>query len=200
MNILDLQVVKPDLLLIPAGALNIAFRLAYYFYVGHAIRAAQLDTTSSHETRYANWLKFKNRASFILNADGVTLALVIAVTLNTITAGFDLTLLRVAGAVLVILGIWVKTSAYGVIGTKGYYWYNFFCVEQERVYVAKGIYKYLKNPMYGLGYMHAFGFPLLFLSFWGLLFALFDWLVVWAFYFVFERRHTLNYSRQYQRT
>jgi protein-S-isoprenylcysteine O-methyltransferase Ste14 len=66
--------------------------------------------------------------------------------------------------------------------------------------VAKGIYKYLKNPMYGLGYMHAFGFALLFLSFWGLVFALFDWIIVWAFYFVFERPHTLNYCRTYQRT
>jgi len=200
MNVLDFELVKPSLLLIPAAAMHLAFRLAYYFYVGHALKAAQFNHAGSNEARYSEWLKFKSRAAFILNADGVTLALVIAASLSTISASFDLTWLKVTGALLVLVGIGVKTSAYRVIGLKGYYWYNFFCIEQEREYVAKGIYKYLKNPMYGLGYMHAFGFALMFLSFWGLVFALFDWIVVWAFYFVFERPHTLNYCRTYQRT
>jgi protein-S-isoprenylcysteine O-methyltransferase Ste14 len=91
-------------------------------------------------------------------------------------------------------------SAYRAIGVKGYYWYNFFCAREDREYVAKGIYKYLDNPMYGLGYLHAFGFPLLFLSFYGLVFALFDWIVIWAFYFIFERSSTVYYWRSYQRT
>lgn len=190
----------PTLLIILAGALQLTFRLLYFFYVGFSIRAAQRDRASSNEERYARWLKFKKRAAFILDADGVTLALVIAVSLNTLAGSDYLLYLRIAGAVFIVVGIAIKVSAYRAIGIKGYYWYNFFCADEEREYVARGVYKYLNNPMYGPGYLHAFGFPLLFLSFWGLALALLDWIIVWAFYFLFERPHTTYHWHSYQRT
>lgn len=199
MNVLTLEINAPTLVIILAGALHLIFRLLYFFYIGFSLKAAQ-SATDSNEARYARWLKFKKRAAFILDADGVTLALVIAVSLNTLAGSDYLFYLRIAGALFVVAGISIKVSAYRAIGVKGYYWYNFFCADEEREYVARGIYKYINNPMYGPGYLHAFGFPLLFLSFWGLVLAVFDWIVVWAFYFVFERSHTTYHWHSYQRT
>ncbi len=200
MNALAFKVIEPGVPLFLTGALYLFFRLAYFFYVGFSLRAAERDRTSDQQMRYANWLRFKKRAAFILDVDGVTLAFVITASLNTITGNGNLIYLRIIGAAFVIIGIAIKVSAYRAIGVKGYYWYNFFCADEEREYVARGIYKYLDNPMYGPGYLHAFGFPLLFLSFWGFLFAAFDWLIVWAFYFIFERPHTFYHLRQYERT
>jgi len=200
MNIPALKVTDPSLLLLLAGAMHLIFRLAYFFYVGFSLKKAQLDRTSSNEVRYARWLKFKKRAAFILDADGVTLAFVIAASPNSIAGNVNLVYLRIIGVAMVCIGIAIKLSAYRVVGTKGYYWYNFFCAHEEQEYVAKGVYKYLNNPMYGPGYLHVFGFPLLFLSFYGLVAALFDWIVVWAFYFIFERSRTFYYRRSYQRS
>lgn len=199
MNILTLEITSPTLVIILAGALHLTFRLLYFFYIGFSLKWA-LSAGDSNEARYLRWLKFKKRAAFILDADGVTLAIVIAVSLNTLAGSDYLLFLRIAGALFIAAGIAIKVSAYRAIGVKGYYWYNFFCADEERQYVARGVYKYLNNPMYGPGYLHAFGFPLLFLSFWGLVLAVFDWIVVWAFYFVFERPHTSYHWHSYQRT
>ncbi len=181
--------------LIAAIALQVAFRAAYFFYIGLRLRAARRDMTSDKETRAENWLRFKKHAAFILDGDGVALALVIAVSINTLSIESNELLVRLLGAILVVVGITVKVSAYRIIGTKGYYWFNFFCDGDEREYVKRGIYKYLNNPMYGPGYLHVFGFPLLFLSKWGLAAAAFSWAVVWAFYFAFERSHTFSHYR-----
>jgi protein-S-isoprenylcysteine O-methyltransferase Ste14 len=200
MKILMFNVAAPTLLLFLAAALHLAFRLAYFFYVGFSLRRAQLDRSSTSEERYAAWLKFKKRAAFILDADGVTLAFVIAASLNSIVSSDSLFYVRVIGVLAVVTGVWIKVSAYRAIGVKGYYWYNFFCSDEEREYVARGVYKYINNPMYGPGYLHAVGFPLVFLSFWGLMLAVFDLIVVWAFYFIFERPHTFYYMRSPERT
>jgi protein-S-isoprenylcysteine O-methyltransferase Ste14 len=200
MKILTMEVAEPTLLLFITGAVHLAFRLAYFFYVGLSLKRAQSDRTGSIDERYDRWLKFKKRAAFILDADGVTLAFVITASLGSLSSAHSLIYLRIIGAAMVVAGIWIKVSAYRVIGVKGYYWYNFFCADEEREYVARGVYKYLSNPMYGPGYLHAVGFPLIFLSFWGLAFAVFDWIVVWAFYFIFERPHTFYYMRSPERT
>jgi protein-S-isoprenylcysteine O-methyltransferase Ste14 len=178
-----------------AIALQVAFRAAYFFYIGLAIRAARRDATSDKQTRYEKWMKFKKLAAFILDGDGVALAIVIALSINTLTIESGRVLIRLLGAVFIVIGIAVKVSAYRAIGTRGYYWFNFFCDGDEREYVKRGIYKYLNNPMYGPGYLHVVGFPLLFLSAWGLAVGVFNWAVVWAFYFAFERSHTFSHYR-----
>lgn len=192
---ITLEAIEPAAHLILAIVLHLFFRLTYLFYIGFRLREAYSNRPSNDDERYAKWLAFKKRASFILNADGVTLAFVIALSLDSITASASDIYLRIIGAGMILIGVGTKMSAYRIIGTRGYYWYNFFCNDGEREYVAKGIYKYLNNPMYGPGYLHVFGFPLLFLSSWGLVLAIFDWIVVWAFHFFFEHPHTVQYRR-----
>lgn len=188
------QIGEPTVALAVAVGLHLTARLAYVLQIGMALRAAGRAPVAPPEEAHARWLRFRRRAALILNADAVTTALIIAASLDTFPASGDLWWLRVAGAMLVVIGIAVKASAYRAIGEKGYYWYNFFSDDAGRSYVARGIYRHLDNPMYGPGYLHAIGFPLLFLSFWGVVSALVDWLAVWIFYFAFERPHTLRHA------
>ena len=127
---------------------------------------------------------------FILNVDGLTLGAVIVLSAASLQLSLSFQWTLVIGIILICSGIGVKLAAYRIVGAKGYYWYNFFCGDEERLYAARGVYRYLDNPMYTLGYLHAFGFALAFRSLWGLVFAFFDLAVIWAFHFCFESPHT----------
>jgi len=175
-------------LLIAMSIIHTAFRLAYFFYIGFTLRA-----TASRELGVngrSEWLRFKSKASFILNADGITLMLVVLLSIGSLQIDVPLIWILIAGFLMMAAGVAVKAASYRVVGREGYYWYNFFCEDGEQKYVAKGIYKYIENPMYTLGYLHAFGFALFLRSAWGLCFAAFDVLILWAFHRLFEKPHT----------
>lgn len=186
----------PGDLLIVASGIHAAFRLAYFIYIGMRLQARQSSATHATEDPYQEWLRFKRKASFILNADGLTLVIVVLLSAGTLPVHASIVWTTVVGFVLMCAGVVVKLAAYRVVGSKGYYWYNFFCDDDKRRYVTRGVYKYLDNPMYTLGYLHAFGFALTFRSLWGLVFALFDVMVLWVFHLRFERPHTCLYRAE----
>lgn len=189
MNIVSMEWLSP---VIAASAAHVAFRLAYFFYIGFTLRSAHSDQNKRRANTYEEWLRFKNKASFIINGDALLLALIILLSIGSLPPLIQYGHTMIVGLALACVGITVKLEAYRLVGEKGYYWYNFFCSVEEREYTPRGIYRYLDNPMYGVGYLHAFGLALIFRSVWGIIFALFDWGVIWAFYFFFERSHTLR--------
>jgi protein-S-isoprenylcysteine O-methyltransferase Ste14 len=186
-------------LLVLASVIHVSFRLAYFFYIGLTLKSKYSTEKQPARNSHDEWLRFKRKAAFILNADGLTfgLATVLSAGSLPLQASFAWTL--VTGVVLVCAGVAVKVSAYRVLGVRGYYWYNFFCRDDQREYVAKGVYKYLDNPMYTLGYLHAFGFALVFRSMWGLVFALFDVIVLWVFHSYVEKPHTALHRQEVMR-
>lgn len=179
-----------SLLFVTASVIHVGFRLAYFFYIGLTLKSQHLKKEKNDQDSYSEWQRFKKKASLILNVDGLTLGLVIVLSAASLQLPLSFTWTLVIGIILICAGIGVKMAAYRIVGEKGYYWHNFFCGDDERQYAARGVYKYLDNPMYTLGYLHAFGFALVFRSLWGLVFALFDWMVILAFYFYFESPHT----------
>lgn len=180
-------------LLVAAAALHVIFRLAYIFYIGLSLRAARRRTESDPAVRHEHWLRFKKKTSAVFFGDMASTAAILVLTAGTLRDYVPFEYSLITGVVFTIIGVSVKIAASRAIGVKGFYYYNFFCNEQEREYHTRGIYRTLDNPMYGLGYLHAFGFPLIFWSLWGLVFAAFDWAVIWGFYLMFERPHTVSY-------
>jgi phosphatidylethanolamine N-methyltransferase len=102
--------------------------------------------------------------------------------------------LMAAGVVLLIAGLLAKYLAFRILGTYGYYWGDFFRREAgpRAAAVKKGIYKYMDNPMYIAGYINAYGWALMWLSWQGLLLAAFYQAAIMAFYFLVERPHFLK--------
>lgn len=96
------------------------------------------------------------------------------------------------GVALITVGGYVKWDAYRIIGDRGWYWYNFFCPPQQTDFEVEGVYRYLDNPMYGVGYLPLFGAAFLLLSTGGVLLAAFDTVMIWLFYYFCERPHTVN--------
>jgi protein-S-isoprenylcysteine O-methyltransferase Ste14 len=172
--------------LLAAAALHLAFRLAYLLWIGSTLRGEDLALHPPGGSR-ERWLAFRRRAGLILRADALSFVAVCAVSAGSLPVGIPAAYRVAAGIVLVAAGVTAKASAYRVIGPEGYYWYDFFLPPEERRHLRRGIYRYFRNPMYGPGYLHAFGLALLLASGWGLAIALFDWLAVWTFYVACER-------------
>ena len=93
------------------------------------------------------------------------------------------------GVVLVAIGAWMKTWAAVRIGFAACYWQNFFVPSEPAPLDPPGPYRFLKNPMYTLGYLYTYGLALVFASLPGLILAAFDQAAILAFYYRVEKPH-----------
>jgi protein-S-isoprenylcysteine O-methyltransferase Ste14 len=185
---LDLETILLLVFALAAGV-NLFFRGMYVFWIGGSLRRAKAlrDDGVDHHRR---WLVFRRKASLVLYGEAVAFGVASVAGCGTLPTRVPEVWLLLAGSVLAIVGFAVRLAAVRVVGVRGYYWYNFFCPDRELHYSPTGVYRYLKNPMYGLGYLHVIGIPLAFRSLGGLVLGAVDWILVWVFYYVFERAHT----------
>lgn len=167
-----------------AIALNLISRLLYLFFIGPRVYR-QNRTPLQPEV---SWRRFLRQSRWILTLDALSLVAICLLSVGTAPPILSSATYVTVGLSFVILGISTKVLARNVIGQEGYYWYNSYCRPSEAQFERRGIYRFIRNPMYTLGYFHVIGFPLLTQSLPGLYVGLFDWLVIWVFYFFFERR------------
>ena len=177
-------------LVIAAAALHLASRLAYVVGVGAALRLE--DSRRVFTSRYGvegGFEKFRALASPVMALDAITFVFMALVTMGTLHLSVP-TWLRIAvGAVLIAVAIGVKLWARNTLGEKAYYWHNFFAPDDWSVPVKPGPYRWLSNPMYTVGYLHAWGFALAVASWPALAFAAFDQAAILAFHWLVEEPH-----------
>ena len=111
----------------------------------------------------------RRRAAIVMNNDGVAFILLCVVTRNTLVLPISHTLLLSAGAALAVLGVGTKLWAARTLGSEAYYWHNFFDPAGARGPVASGPYRFVSNPMYGIGYLQTYGLALMLQSLPGLI-------------------------------
>ncbi len=92
-----------------------------------------------------------------------------------------------AGAALCVVGFGVRWWAARLIGLDGVYYRDLFLREPATMGPLGGPYRWLSNPMYGVGQLHAWGFALMQGSLAGLLAAGLCHLAIYAFYAAVER-------------
>lgn len=97
----------------------------------------------------------------------------------------------VGGAALVAIGTFVRLWAALHIGLDGVYCRDLFLREPSGGDLG-GPYRWLANPMYGLGQLHAWGFALISHSLLGLIAAALCHAAIYAFYFAVERPFVLS--------
>jgi protein-S-isoprenylcysteine O-methyltransferase Ste14 len=179
-----------------AIAYHLASRLAYVFGVGGML--ARQDRGQWFTRRYgveAGFLRFRRLASIIMNNDAGSFVVLCLVARQTLPPGFRPALLIPAGVLLIAAGVSVKLWAAARLGAGAYYWENFFVAGPFVAPDPPGPYRYLRNPMYTVGYLHAYGFALACLSLPGLLAAAFDQGAILLFHHVVERPHFLRLTR-----
>jgi protein-S-isoprenylcysteine O-methyltransferase Ste14 len=100
----------------------------------------------------------------------------------------------VVGTLLIVVGVATKLWAGATLGNNAYYWHNFFTPGGRVVPSSGGPYRYLKNPMYTVGYLPTYGLALLTASLHGFVAALFDQVAILAFYRWVEKPHFERYT------
>jgi protein-S-isoprenylcysteine O-methyltransferase Ste14 len=173
-----------------AVAYHLLSRLAYVVGVGTALRRQERDQAFTR--RYGpheGFLRFRSRASVVMNNDAVSFVVLCLVTRQTLQPSWPWSVSLAAGGILVFLGMSIKLWAAARLGAEAYYWYNFFVPARVVPLDPPGPYRYLKNPMYTLGYLHAYGFAVVCESWPGLIAAGFDQAAILAFHHWVEKPH-----------
>lgn len=137
----------------------------------------------------AGFRRFRRLASTIMNTDAVSFVVLCLLTRGALGRVAGPLLLVPVGLLLVVAGIGIKLWAARTLGSRAYYWYDFFMPASARPPDPPGPYRYLDNPMYTVGYLHAYGFALMCGSAWGLGAAAFDQAAILAFHHLVERPH-----------
>ena len=166
--------------------------MAYVLYIGLALRRADADPVKEGGGPAA-YARFRRRAALLMYHDGVAFVVVCVLTRETLDLALPLAW-RLAGAALVALGVGVKLWATAALGADGYYWRDFFEREIRPAATIAGPYRWLRNPMYTVGYLQTYGVALLVASAPGLAAAAFSQAAIIAFYRLVERPH---YQRLY---
>lgn len=169
---------------------HLASRLAYVVGIGVALtrqRHQQIFTRSLGGE--AGFLRFRRIAAFLLNNDAVSFVALCLVTRNTLAPTLSAPVRLGLGLVMVVSGISIKAWAARTLGPGAYYWKNFFVPEPFVALDPPGPYRFLKNPMYTLGYLHAYGFALICGSWLGLIAAAFDQTAILVFHNRVEKPH-----------
>lgn len=170
-------------------------RLAYVGYVGAALRAETLRAAlrradPPREQAEAAWQGFREVAARLMFSDALALGVLSLVTRGTLDLCGPLCI--AAGIALIALGIGVKTWASASLDPGTFYWRDFFVPAEHRDVSAAGPYRWLADPMYSLGYAHAYGFALLLASGPGLAGAAFAQVAVLLLARLVERPHVLR--------
>ena len=172
-----------------ALAYHLLSRLAYVLYVGLTLK--RQDRTAYLTRRHggeAGFRRFRRAAAFVMANDAVSFAVLCLVSANTLHIGMPRGLTFAVGGVLAVVGIATKIWAAATLGD-GYYWRNFFTPAERIVTKAAGPYRWLRNPMYTVGYLPVYGLALATSSVFGLVAALFDQCAILTFYHLVEKPH-----------
>jgi len=96
--------------------------------------------------------------------------------------------LFVITAILFIGGFVIKVWAAKVVTIDIYYWKDMFLGRKISDFVMTGPYKYIHNPMYGVGQIPAYAVALWYGSTYGLAVAFLNQFLIFSFYFLVEKK------------
>ncbi|MBI2373369.1 MAG: phosphatidylethanolamine N-methyltransferase family protein [Deltaproteobacteria bacterium] len=91
------------------------------------------------------------------------------------------------GVACFAIGLVTKVWATMLVGVDVYYYHDMFLGRATGAFVSAGPYRFLANPMYGVGQLHAYGYGLLTSSPVGLVAAAVCHSLIYVFYFSVER-------------
>ena len=175
----------------------IASRLAYVVWVGWALRQQDRTRRFTREAGVeAGFRRFRRVASTLMNNDGVAFVILVLATRRTLSIALPQWMVLTAGGLMVVAGVGIKLWAASSLGAKAYYWHNFFSPDDPVPPTPPGPYRYVKNPMYTLGYLQTYGLALVFGSLPALIASGFAQAAVLVFNQLVERPHYAALMRQ----
>jgi len=174
---------------------HVVSRLAYAVGVGVAIT---LQKRHQYFTRVvgieAGYRRFRRLAAIVMNNDALSFIVLCLVTRGMLDTSIPRAALVSIGLAGIALGAGTKLWAAATLGSSGYHWQDVFDPSATASGPPRGPYRLLRNPMYTVGYLHAYGFALVTSSWIGLLAAAFDQAAILLFHQLVEKPHFLRTS------
>ncbi len=96
-------------------------------------------------------------------------------------------ILTVVVAIMFFTGFTVKVWSAWVVGVDIYYWKDMFLGKKISDFVVVGPYKYIRNPMYGIGQIQAYAVAIWYQSENGLIAAAVNQICVFSFFYMVEK-------------
>lgn len=169
---------------------QLASRLAYVVGIGLALRAEDRRKafTGPHGID-AGFRRFRRLAVALMYNEAVAFVLLCALTRDTMSLGVPRVAEVVAGTLLAVFGTGIKFWAAARLGRDAYYWKNFFAPNGAGTPSTSGPYRFLRNPMYTVGYMQTYGLALLLASWPGMIASVFAHAGIITFHYMVEKPH-----------
>lgn len=134
------------------------------------------------------YLKFEGWLSLAFFHNGLAFGFLY---INTPSASFfsfaDSNLVLTVGLILQLTGFTIKFLAAWLVGIPTYYYKDMFCEEKVIEFKKAGVYKYVNNPMYGIGQLNGYGAAITAFSLYGIMSAGLNQLCIYLFFYLFER-------------
>jgi protein-S-isoprenylcysteine O-methyltransferase Ste14 len=187
----------PDTRVGLAFAFLILSRLAYVVGTGYML--VQQDRHQAYTRKYGvedGFQRFKRASTILMVFDTVSFILLNLVTIDTMHLPGPRVAWIVIGAAIGAVGLGVKTWATRTLGPRAYYWYNFFERAEPVQWVPRGPYRYLSDPMYGVGYAQTYGLAFMCASLHGMVGALFMQISIYVFNEMVEKPHFVALAKQ----
>lgn len=146
------------------------------------------------------YLTYEAVLAFLFFINGAAIGYIGVAYQNSLPVEVDSKIIRPAAVVLFAVGWGVKIWATNVVGIDIYYWKDMFLGRKISPFVAEGPYRYINNPMYGIGQLQTYATALWYQSLPGLIAALVYQLLVFSFYHYQEKKfiERVYLSKTYQ--
>jgi len=142
--------------------------------------------------------KFEAWLSFAFFHNGLSFSYLYFTTMNVQDFSFTSpTVILLIGGVLQALGFVIKFLASYQIGLPIYYYKDMFIEEKVIDFEAKGVFKYMSNPLYGWGQLNGYGTALYAFSFYGIVAVFINQLCFYSFYYMLEKPFVQRFYASY---
>lgn len=138
------------------------------------------------------YLVYEAVLGFLFFVNGAAIGYMSVAFAGSLPLFIEEAILRPVAAFLFVIGWVVKIWATNVAGIDIYYWKDMFLGRKISRFVADGPYRFIHNPMYGVGQLQSYAVALWYQSWPGLLAALAYQLLVFSFYYLEERKFIAN--------
>jgi len=134
------------------------------------------------------YLSFEAVLGILFFHNTASLGFIAATTHGSLFNFVDREILQIILIVMILAGFFIKIWSAKVVSIDIYYWKDMFLGKKITEFVETGPYKFLSNPMYGIGQLQAYALAIWYGSEIGLLAALINQVLIFSFYFTVEKK------------
>jgi len=134
------------------------------------------------------YLAFEAILGFLFFHNGASLGYIASATPGPLFDFMGGQLLTILSALMTAGGFIIKIWSAKVVSIDIYYWKDMFLGRKITEFVVTGPYKFLSNPMYGVGQLQAYALAIWYGSATGLIAAFVNQFLIFTFYFTVEKK------------